>query len=89
MMPGKIESSGDDESYDTFFSESGSGKHVPRAIFVDLEPNVVGSFSFVCFQSKNIRPFASDAVAAVSGPGCIKIKKSDSKFISLLRTSTC
>jgi len=41
MMPGKIESSGDDESYDTFFSESGSGKHVPRAIFVDLEPNVV------------------------------------------------
>nr|KAG5713585.1 hypothetical protein BaRGS_024633 [Batillaria attramentaria] len=29
------------ESYRTFFSESGSGKKVPRAIFVDLEPSVV------------------------------------------------
>ena len=26
---------------DAFFSECGSGKHVPRAIFVDLEPTVV------------------------------------------------
>ncbi|MCL4142180.1 UNVERIFIED_CONTAM: hypothetical protein GTU68_001559, partial [Idotea baltica] len=31
-----------DDSYNTFFSETGSGKHVPRAIFVDLEPNVIG-----------------------------------------------
>ena len=26
----------------TFFSETGAGKHVPRAVFVDLEPTVVG-----------------------------------------------
>uniref|UniRef100_A0A8I3X3H9 Tubulin/FtsZ GTPase domain-containing protein n=1 Tax=Callithrix jacchus TaxID=9483 RepID=A0A8I3X3H9_CALJA len=25
----------------TFFSETGAGKHVPRAVFVDLEPTVV------------------------------------------------
>ena len=31
-----------DDSFNTFFSETPSGKHVPRAIFVDLEPSVVG-----------------------------------------------
>jgi len=31
-----------DDSFSTFFAETGSGKHVPRAIFVDLEPSVVG-----------------------------------------------
>lgn len=31
-----------DESFNTFFHETGSGKHVPRAIFCDLEPTVVG-----------------------------------------------
>jgi len=30
------------DSYNTFFNETGAGKHVPRAIFVDLEPTVVG-----------------------------------------------
>ena len=33
-----------DDSFNTFFSETGSGKHVPRAIFVDLEPSVIGKF---------------------------------------------
>lgn len=33
-----------DESYNTFFSETSAGKHVPRAIYVDLEPSVVGMF---------------------------------------------
>ena len=32
---------GCDDSFNTFFSETGKGKHVPRAIFVDLEPSVV------------------------------------------------
>merc|ERR1719270_3286003 len=30
-----------DDSFSTFFSETGAGKHVPRAVFVDLEPTVV------------------------------------------------
>ena len=32
---------GGDDSFNTFFSETGSGKHVPRAVFLDLEPTVV------------------------------------------------
>jgi len=32
-----------DDSFNTFFSETGYGKHVPRAVFVDLEPTVVGN----------------------------------------------
>lgn len=39
-----------DDSFNTFFSETGAGKHVPRAVFVDLEPTVVGMYS-VYFQS--------------------------------------
>ena len=34
-----------DDSFNTFFSETSSGKHVPRAIFVDLEPTVVGEYT--------------------------------------------
>jgi len=29
-----------DDSFNTFFSETSSGKHVPRAVYVDLEPTV-------------------------------------------------
>lgn len=41
MPSDKMLGSGDD-SFNTFFNETGSGKHVPRAVFVDLEPSVVG-----------------------------------------------
>lgn len=30
-----------DEGFSTFFSETASGKYVPRTIYIDLEPNVV------------------------------------------------
>lgn len=40
-MPGDA-TVGHDDSINTFFSETDSGKHVPRAVFVDLEPTVVG-----------------------------------------------
>jgi len=30
-----------DDSFNAFFSETSSGKHVPRAVFVDLEPTVI------------------------------------------------
>jgi hypothetical protein len=32
----------DDISFNTFFSENRSGQHVPRAVFIDLEPTVIG-----------------------------------------------
>ncbi len=35
-------SSVSDSSFGTFFSETGAGKYVPRAVFIDLEPTVVG-----------------------------------------------
>lgn len=28
-------------SFETFFSETGAGKHVPRTVMVDLEPTVI------------------------------------------------
>ena len=31
----------DDDSYGTFFTETGAGKFVPRAVFLDLEPTVI------------------------------------------------
>lgn len=27
--------------FSTFFSETASGKHVPRSLYIDLEPNVI------------------------------------------------
>jgi len=31
---------GEQGSFETFFTETGSGKYVPRSIFVDLDPSV-------------------------------------------------
>lgn len=33
-----------DDSFTTFFNETVTGKHVPRAVMVDLEPSVVGQY---------------------------------------------
>ena len=45
QMPSDKTIGGGDDSFNTFFSETGAGKHVPRAVFVDLEPTVVGECS--------------------------------------------
>ncbi|MCM8922408.1 MAG: hypothetical protein LC540_20515 [Candidatus Thiodiazotropha sp.] len=48
QMPSDKTVGGGDDSFNTFFSETGAGKHVPRSVFVDLEPTVVGmKFLFV------------------------------------------
>ena len=41
QMPPEADSGVEDDSFNTFFSETGAGKHVPRCVFVDLEPTVV------------------------------------------------
>ena len=46
-MPSDKTIGGGDDSFNTFFSETGAGKHVPRAVFVDLEPTVVGKIQSV------------------------------------------
>eukprot|EP00752_Nemacystus_decipiens_P005915 g5346.t1 len=40
QMPSDKTIGGGDDAFNTFFSETGAGKHVPRAVLVDLEPTV-------------------------------------------------
>uniref|UniRef100_UPI00358F7A97 tubulin alpha chain-like n=1 Tax=Myxine glutinosa TaxID=7769 RepID=UPI00358F7A97 len=40
-MPGDKTIGRRDDSFSTFFTETGTGNHVPRAVFVDLEPTVM------------------------------------------------
>jgi len=40
-MPSDKTIGASDDAYNTFFSETGAGKHVPRCIFLDLEPTVI------------------------------------------------
>lgn len=46
-----------DDSFNTFFAETSSGKHVPRAIFIDLEPSVVGMY--LHFKKKMLKAIFS------------------------------
>jgi len=41
QMPSDKTIGGGDDAFNTFFSETGAGKHVPRCVFLDLEPTVV------------------------------------------------
>ncbi|ETO12554.1 hypothetical protein RFI_24821 [Reticulomyxa filosa] len=40
-VPSEKSIGGGDDAFNTFFSETGSGKHVPRCVFLDLEPSVI------------------------------------------------
>jgi hypothetical protein len=42
LMPKDDTIGAEDDSFNTFFAETGSGKHVPRAVFCDLEPIPIG-----------------------------------------------
>lgn len=44
-------SSMNDSGFSTFFSETGSGKHVPRSLYVDLEPNVIDEVKTGTYRS--------------------------------------
>ena len=59
-MPSDKTIGGGDDSFNTFLSETGAGKHVPHAVLVDLEPTVVGKWilsKFYCnaITIKNIK----------------------------------
>eukprot|EP01025_Chloroclados_australasicus_P068755 TRINITY_DN9580_c0_g1_i2.p2 TRINITY_DN9580_c0_g1~~TRINITY_DN9580_c0_g1_i2.p2 ORF type:complete len:451 (+),score=55.27 TRINITY_DN9580_c0_g1_i2:1296-2648(+) len=43
--------SGRDDSFSTFFNETGYGKYVPRGIFIDLEPTVVDEVRTGAYRS--------------------------------------
>lgn len=38
-------------SFSTFFSETGSGKYVPRALYIDLEPSVIDEIKHGSYRS--------------------------------------
>ena len=57
QMPSDKTIGGGDDSFNTFFSETGAGKHVPRAVFVDLEPTVVGKCLLVQFIVVNMQKY--------------------------------
>ena len=50
QMPSDKTLGREDDTYNTFFSETSDGKHVPRAVFIDLEPTVIGKY--LVFQEK-------------------------------------
>lgn len=41
---GQMTVGGSDDRFKTFFRETGAGRQVERAVFVDLEPTVVGMY---------------------------------------------
>nr|XP_015844271.1 tubulin alpha chain-like [Peromyscus maniculatus bairdii] len=41
QMPSDETIGGGDDSFSTFFRKTGTGKHVPQEVFVDLEPTVI------------------------------------------------
>ena len=65
-MPSDKTIGGGDDSFNTFFNETGAGKHVPRAIFVDLEPTVVGKIPNL---SKNTSYFYHLACGSINRRG--------------------
>ncbi|MFQ6670470.1 hypothetical protein Gotur_035373 [Gossypium turneri] len=50
QMPSDKTVGGGDDAFNTFFSETGAGKHVPRAVFVDLEPTVIDEIVDLCLD---------------------------------------
>ena len=63
QMPSDKTIGGGDDSFNTFFSETGAGKHVPRAVFVDLEPTVVGKCILLTHGTLEKNIFSADDLA--------------------------
>jgi tubulin alpha len=43
--------SASDSGFSTFFSETGTGKHVPRSLYIDLEPGVIDDVKSGTYKS--------------------------------------
>lgn len=44
MPSDKTMGGGGDDSFNTFFTETRAGQYIPRAVFIDLEPTVIGIY---------------------------------------------
>ncbi|MCP9258343.1 Tubulin alpha-1 chain [Dirofilaria immitis] len=51
QMPSDKSVGSGDDSFTTFFSETGSGRHVPRAVMIDLEPTVIDEIRTGTYRS--------------------------------------
>merc|ERR1712085_149223 len=56
QMPSDKTIGGGDDSFNTFFSETGAGKHVPRTIYLDLEPTRPSTTSAVVASTSSAQP---------------------------------
>ncbi|KAG1342459.1 hypothetical protein COCNU_05G006880 [Cocos nucifera] len=59
-MPSDKTVGGGDDAFSTFFSETGAGKHVPRVVFVDLEPTVIDEVRTGAYR-QHFHPSSSSA----------------------------
>ena len=92
LMPSDKTFLGGNDSFNTFFSETGAGKHVPRAVFVDLEPTVIGKLaggfprhSFLVTYSESLsRPRRVSELVCVLGGRWL----TSSPFADEVRTGT-
>lgn len=48
FLDSPAEANSREDPFNTFFNTGSSGRHVPRAIYVDLEPTVVGEQLWLC-----------------------------------------
>nr|CAD7424937.1 unnamed protein product [Timema monikensis] len=53
QMPSDKTIGGNDDSFNTFFSETAVGKNVPRAVFVDFEPTVVDEVRTITYRKED------------------------------------
>uniref|UniRef100_M1D8T0 Alpha tubulin 1 n=1 Tax=Solanum tuberosum TaxID=4113 RepID=M1D8T0_SOLTU len=74
LMPGDKTVGGGDDAFNTFFSETGVEKHVPRAVFVDLEPTVIDELADNCTGLQVFLVFNNVGSGTSSGLGSLLLE---------------
>ena len=67
----------DDNSFSTFFAETGTGVHTPRAVFVDLEPTVGCQINFAFAGEQVIDEIRTGTYRRLFHPGNMITGKED------------
>ncbi|KAL2923920.1 Tubulin alpha-1 chain [Bienertia sinuspersici] len=80
MMPSDKTVGVEHDSFNTFFSETSAGKHVPRAVFIDLEPTVIdeirtGSYRQLCTGLQGFLVFNAVGGGTGSGFGSLLLER--------------
>ena len=59
QMPSDKSINGGDDAFNTFFSETGTEKHVPRCVFLALKPTVVDEFRTGTYRQHSTQNISS------------------------------